>query len=1082
MEKQHLRTCGVLLALLVMFASVPCPAVVRQYVEDFTTTTYRDTANTTARWDTLAGEIGLFPFELTTVGSAPGVLGSNDIALDGDLAFLTDSIGALFVIDISDPTNPASLAMHMTGGASNGVAVAGNTVYVGAGGTLQVIDVADPEAPASVGSCSLPGGGRDVVTAGNLAFVAAGSGGLALVDVSDPANPFVLAAVDTVGEAWGVAVAGDLAYVAADAAGLLLIDVTDPLAPSLVGVCDTPGSARGVAVACDVCYVADGAAGLQMIDVGDPANPLIVGAQAVDGLASDIVIDGDRAYVASGTAGLCVVDITDPTGPELLLSQATAGQAFGLALAGEHAFIAAGFGGLQVIDVRDFLTRPDAAGGCGSGGNPRGIAIDGDLVCFTHSYSSQLSVADISSPREPVILGTAVPVNSPYDIAVAGDLAYVAAWISGLQVFDLSDPTNPTAVGLCDTLGNPRAVVVDGDYAFIAGSPGFYVADVSDPAAPARIGWCDTPGYAIGVAATGDLAFVADGTAGLSIIDVSDPANPSVVGTCDTPGYAEMVAVSGNYAFVADEGSGYLRVIDVGDPTAPAIVAEVYVTGHVTDVAITGDLAYVACRSIAGYSGAIYPVDISDPTDPQRLLGGFIDGHAGAIAIAGDFAYVAASYSGLHVAWISQAEFLIDANLGQSLPFENAEHEVAFARLTFSQVDSIRWEVSLNGGENWQYLRPDYGWVKPPHRGTDLMWRTAHYYRGEGRNPACTDLAIEWAYEIPTVEAIVDLPDDQGRQVSLTWTRSGYDYIGSSDPITFYAVFRRIDDLRGHPETTGRQDDGRELESPRGVPEDPTRYPPGDWHYVLSVPARCDNEYSVMAPTLVDWDVETGTGYSVFFVRAATDDPSVFFDSPPDSGFSMDNLAPAPPSGFTLDYGPDGNHLAWEPNEEEDLDHYRVYRSTDPDFVPSPESLAHATTDTEWIDDDPMAGQYHYLITAVDFAGNESAPSPPETVTDVDGPTAPRAFALYQNVPNPFSPTTSIRYDVPAQGGHVTIRLFDVAGRLVRTLVDGPEMPGRKEVRWDGRDERGASVASGVYYCRLEAAGFETTRKMTLLR
>ena len=91
-------------------------------------------------------------------------------------------------------------------------------------------------------------------------------------------------------------------------------------------------------------------------------------------------------------------------------------------------------------------------------------------------------------------------------------------------------------------------------------------------------------------------------------------------------------------------------------------------------------------------------------------------------------------------------------------------------------------------------------------------------------------------------------------------------------------------------------------------------------------------------------------------------------------------------------------------------------------------------------------------------------------------------FALYQNVPNPFNPTTSIRYDVPAAGGRVTLRVYDVSGRLVRTLVDGVQPPGDHTATWNGRNDHGNGVATGVYFYRMTAPGFETTRKMILLQ
>ena len=102
--------------------------------------------------------------------------------------------------------------------------------------------------------------------------------------------------------------------------------------------------------------------------------------------------------------------------------------------------------------------------------------------------------------------------------------------------------------------------------------------------------------------------------------------------------------------------------------------------------------------------------------------------------------------------------------------------------------------------------------------------------------------------------------------------------------------------------------------------------------------------------------------------------------------------------------------------------------------------------------------------------------------TAVDEPgAAPAAFALRANVPNPFNPATVIRYDLP-RAADVALRVFDVRGRLVRTLVDEHQLAGTRTARWDGRDDRGRGVASGVYVYRLEAGDFVQQRKMTLLK
>jgi len=97
-------------------------------------------------------------------------------------------------------------------------------------------------------------------------------------------------------------------------------------------------------------------------------------------------------------------------------------------------------------------------------------------------------------------------------------------------------------------------------------------------------------------------------------------------------------------------------------------------------------------------------------------------------------------------------------------------------------------------------------------------------------------------------------------------------------------------------------------------------------------------------------------------------------------------------------------------------------------------------------------------------------------------PGIPDRFALLQNVPNPFNPTTTIVYDVPAGGADVTIVIYDVAGRRVRTLVNEHKVPGRYQVLWDGRTERGENATTGVYFYRMKAGSFVQARKTVLLK
>ena len=93
-----------------------------------------------------------------------------------------------------------------------------------------------------------------------------------------------------------------------------------------------------------------------------------------------------------------------------------------------------------------------------------------------------------------------------------------------------------------------------------------------------------------------------------------------------------------------------------------------------------------------------------------------------------------------------------------------------------------------------------------------------------------------------------------------------------------------------------------------------------------------------------------------------------------------------------------------------------------------------------------------------------------------------RAFELRQNHPNPFNPVTTISFAIP-KPGVVRVNIYDIAGRLVRRLLTKEyAAPGRDSVVWNGLDQNGKAVSSGVYFYRLEADEFSATRKMLLLK
>jgi hypothetical protein len=131
--------------------------------------------------------------------------------------------------------------------------------------------------------------------------------------------------------------------------------------------------------------------------------------------------------------------------------------------------------------------------------------------------------------------------------------------------------------------------------------------------------------------------------------------------------------------------------------------------------------------------------------------------------------------------------------------------------------------------------------------------------------------------------------------------------------------------------------------------------------------------------------------------------------------------------------------------------------------------------DFSYVDETALPGKsYRYKIGVVDDDGEFFSPT-----ADVKMPSA--RIELSQNTPNPFNPTTTIRFTLPASQ-RVGLAIYSVDGRLVRMLVDDVKSRGTHDITWDGRDSAGSPVGSGMYFYRLTAGKFSESKKMMLLK
>jgi hypothetical protein len=173
--------------------------------------------------------------------------------------------------------------------------------------------------------------------------------------------------------------------------------------------------------------------------------------------------------------------------------------------------------------------------------------------------------------------------------------------------------------------------------------------------------------------------------------------------------------------------------------------------------------------------------------------------------------------------------------------------------------------------------------------------------------------------------------------------------------------------------------------------------------------------------------------------------------------------------------------LSWKTGSERDNAGFNVLRghSANDKYEKLNAKLIPARRDGEYefVDDGVDAGgRYYYKLESIDLAGRAQLHGPVMVVVS-----APQSFELSQNYPNPFNPSTNIRFELP-KAAMVTLSVYNSLGQEVRRLVNAQKPAGYYTIVWNGRDQQGKPVPSGIYHYRIQAGDFVATRKMVLAK
>lgn len=273
-------------------------------------------------------------------------------------------------------------------------------------------------------------------------------------------------------------------------------------------------------------------------------------------------------------------------------------------------------------------------------------------ITLQHPYAyvttdgTHLWTFDISDPERPAVVSKVTAPGVTWEMAIAGRYACLSAFGEGMHVLDLADPAHPVVVGSVWTPSSVGVATI-GDYAMLADfhSRRVFVVSIRDPENPEVVADLPTPGSAWDVAVKGKIAVVTAQEGGLITVDVSDPLDPRRLARLDIPRVSYDVAIAGDIAIVAAEYG--IHLVDIADPAHPAIVATVPTNWTCWTVSVRDRYAFVGCAE-----DGLRVIDIENPANPVEVAHVPVPGvgsWAWGVATHGDLLYAIERYSGLQI-------------------------------------------------------------------------------------------------------------------------------------------------------------------------------------------------------------------------------------------------------------------------------------------------------------------------------------------------------------------------------------------------------------------------------------------------
>jgi hypothetical protein len=772
----------------------------------------------------------------------------------------------------------------------------------------------------------------------------------------------------------------------------------------------------------------------------------------------DIDVSGTTLSVSAGYEGLYIVDASNPSAPVVSAHIDSLGYFFDTAWEGSRLYAASFTPTTSILDV-SIPSQPHLLGDIPHRGK---MASLGDRLLIS---SDTLWIADVSQPGSTRDLGSLQLPGATRAIAANATSACVGStggmsedYIDSLLIVGIVPPSDPVLLGALPLPGMVQAIALSDGYAYLVMTSNLVVVDVSDPASPLIAALLPLSGYLQDLSLHGALCIVATST-GLISVDVSVPQEPKIVDTIPFPpdeGGLTHIAGDGELRFVSTYAAGgncptctstsSLRVVDIANGSRPPRVGRIQTDGFAWGTRSQGRYLYAAA-DVAG----LQIVDTADTTfDVLSTLD--TPGEAFDIALEGGTAVIADG-TDIVVADVSDPHA---PAIRSVLPDRIAARAVSVANGVAYVTDGPAGLLIIDVSD--PAFPAIVSTLDTPYFATDVASAGSYAY--------VTD-RVYGLFVIdtsnPSLPQVVGTLDTPGYAMGLALS-GNLAFI--ADETTVLVVDVSVPSspvLIGSTSTPGLA---------RSVAVLGGRAYVADAFQGLAVIDASDPQL----PVVVGGDQSYGSCFGV----SASDRVylSDGFNGIHALPLDCDDLTDVEISEFTAASNSEGILLTWKAPETKWVT-FRVERSLAfPErFQRIGEPLT-AQSVNRFLDDTVEPGRsYSYRLEAQDRSGDIARFGPISIRFD-----PPRVHtSLHQNVPNPFGAgSTSIAFSL-GQSGTVSLRIFDLSGRLVRTLAEGPLGYGEHAVAWDGRDRHGNIVSAGVYLYRLDTPELTRTRRLIKL-